>query len=307
MAGNTVTITLAGESKPAEDAFKRVGDAGDNMSKKVEASGEAFDRSTESADAAEQKAMGFRDTLTGIQDGAKGIKLAASGDWGFETLLLLGTGVGDLASGFANFLIPATKGMRTAQLGLNTAFLTSPITWIILGILVLIGIIILISKKTDWFSQAWKVAWGWIKDAASNAWDFIKKIPGWIGTAFGKIADLITWPFRTAFNFIADAWNNTIGRLSFTFPGWIPGIGGNTISVPNIPKFHSGGTVPGAPGSEMLAMVQAGEKIRPANSNGGDAVAVTVILDGEVLMRAVGSAIQNNGGNAQIVLVGKPA
>jgi hypothetical protein len=258
MAGNTVTITLAGESKSAEDSFKRVTSASDDFKKH---SDDAFENSKDKADDAEQKAMGFRDTLTGIQDSTKGIKQAASGDWGFGTLLLLGTGVGDLASGFANFLIPATKAMKLEQLGLNLAFLSSPITWIILGIVVLIAAIVLIATKTTWFQTAWKKSWGWIKDAASNAWDFIKKIPGWLATAFDKVADFITRPFRAAFNFIADIWNNTIGRLSWTIPSWIPGIGGNSISVPHIPKFHSGGTVPGSPGSEMLAILQAGEKL----------------------------------------------
>jgi hypothetical protein len=52
-------------------------------------------------------------------------------------------------------------------------------------------------------------------------------IPGiLINEAFGGIFSIMTWPFRTAFNFIADAWNNTIGRLSWSVPGWVPGIGG---------------------------------------------------------------------------------
>jgi hypothetical protein len=266
MAGNTVAITIAGDSRPAEDAFRRVGDSADTMGRRVADDG--FGRASEAADSVDTKAMGFRDTLTGIQDGAEGIKRAAAGDWGFETLLLLGFGLGDLASGLVNFLIPAMKGFTTAVRANTVAMLMSPVTWIVLAIIALIAVIVLIAVKTDWFSRAWSASWKWIKSSALNVWNWLKQVPGWIGSAFAKVAKFITAPFRTAFNYVADAWNNTVGRLSFTFPGWIPGIGGNSISVPNIPKFHSGGVMPGAPGSEGLAILQAGERVQ---TRGGDA------------------------------------
>jgi hypothetical protein len=62
-----------------------------------------------------------------------------------------------------------------------------------------------------------------------------------IGGAFSTIYDVITTPFRAAFNFIADAWNNTVGRISFEVPGWVPGLGGKGFSIPKIPKFAAGG------------------------------------------------------------------
>jgi hypothetical protein len=303
MAGNTVAITIAGDSKPAEDAFRRVGDASDDMGRRVADDG--FGRAAEAADSVDTKAMGFRDTLTGLQDGALGIKQAAAGDWGFETLLLLGFGLGDLASGMVNFLIPAMKGFTTAVKANTLAMLASPTTWIVLAIIALIAVIVLIATKTDWFSKAWAASWKWIKNTAANVWDWLKQVPGWIGTAFGKIAGFITAPFRAAFNFVADAWNNTIGRLSFTFPGWIPGIGGNSINVPNIPKFHSGGVVGGTPGSEQLAILQAGERVSTA---GGGGPVVTLRSDGsrvvDVLLELVAEGVQGRGGNVQVALGG---
>lgn len=328
--GNTVTITLAGDPKPAEDAFKRVSKASDDAGKHTE---DSFDRAKEKTDELDTKSMGFRDTLTGIQDGTKGIKQAADGNWGFDTLLLLGTGVGDLASGFTNFLIPATKAMKIEQLGLNLAFLSSPLTWIILAIIALIVIIVLIATKTTWFQDIWKKVWGGIKDAAhavgswfkdtlwnkwikgafdaisdkvKDLWDWFKKAPGRLKDFFKDIAGFITAPFKAAFNLISDLWNNTIGRLSWTIPSWIPGIGGKTISAPQLPKFHSGGTVPGAPGSEMLAILQAGEKVTPA---GQSAATVIEIHSGgseldDLLVRILGNAIKSRGSSAQMVLVG---
>lgn len=195
-------------------------------------------------------------------------------------------------------------GLVTAAQWLwNIAQLASPTTWIILGIVALVAVIVLIATKTRWFQTAWTASWRWIKHAASNTWDFIKKIPGWIGSAFSRVAGFITRPFRSAFNFVADAWNNTIGRLSWSVPGWIPGIGGNSISVPHIPKFHTGGTVPGAPGSEMLAMVQAGETITPAGkSSGSDIIHTQIVIDSQVLMDVISKGVRGMGGNVQSVL-----
>lgn len=315
-AGNQVVLTIAGESKPAEDAFRRVGSASRDMEREVDRSGDAFERARDRADDVDTKAMGFRDTLTGIQDGTEGIKRAASGDWGFETLLLLGFGIGDLASGLFNFLIPALKSTRIAQLGLNMAFLTSPLTWIILGIVALVAAFVILWKKSEAFRNFWKGAWDvikraasgawdWIKNAASRTWEWLKKIPGWIRDKFASIADTVSRPFRSAFNFIADAWNNTIGRLSWTVPGWVPGIGGNTISVPHLPHFHSGGRVPGVPGTEVPIMAMAGEEVVPRGEAArGDTVHVTVKLDSDVLIEGTAREVRRRGGNVQLVLGG---
>ena len=47
-------------------------------------------------------------------------------------------------------------------------------------------------------------------------------------------------------------------------------VGGFTIGTPNIPYLHTGGIVPGMPGSDVLAVLQAGERVSPAGRGGGD-------------------------------------
>lgn len=136
-------------------------------------------------------------------------------------------------------------------------------------------------------------------DVISSAWtnisrifDFIKggisllinvfgSIKDGISNAFSTIYDLITWPFRTAFNFIADAWNNTVGQLSFTMPDWVPVIGGKGFSMPKLPKFHDGGIVPGPAGKEMLAILEGGEVVIPRNAvqNGVSAGGINVVIN----------------------------
>lgn len=86
--------------------------ATDRMSKEVRGSAESFDRAAEATDTLDTRSMGFRDTITGVQDSAKGLSAALSGDLTAEGLLVAGTGVGDLASGFTNLLIPAVKDAR---------------------------------------------------------------------------------------------------------------------------------------------------------------------------------------------------
>jgi hypothetical protein len=338
MAGNQVVLSFAGDTKKLEDSFGRVGDSAKRMGDKA-SGGDGFGKVGEAADNVDTKAMGFRDTLTGIQDTTKGLKSIASGDWGFTALLTLGAGIGDLGSGMFNFLVPAFKSTVGWVKALNFAFLTSPIFWIIAAVVILIAVIVLIATKTDWFQRLWKAAWGWIKDAAKNVWDwlkkvpgwigdafakvrgwitapfraawdwvkgaskntwdFIKKIPGWIGTAFSKIAGFISAPFRNAFNLVATAWNNTVGRLSFTFPSWIPGIGGNSISVPNLPHFHAGGIVPGVAGTPTVALLQAGERVGSVASSGsGGEQWIRVDLGdlGDALLQPIAKAVSRRGG-----------
>jgi hypothetical protein len=198
-------------------------------------------------------------------------------------------------------MMGATVLVTAAQWAWNAAQLASPTTWIILAIVALVAVIVLIATKTDWFQRAWSASWKWIKNAASNTWDFLKKIPGWIGTAFRAVANFITAPFRAAFNAVARAWNNTIGRLSWSVPGWIPGIGGQSISAPRLPTFHQGGKVPGAPGQEVMAMLQAGETVTStAGSVGGGEQWIRVDLGelGDALLEPIARAMSRRGGRA---------
>jgi hypothetical protein len=83
--------------------------------------------------------------------------------------------------------------------------------------------------------------------AGAFQWAY-EKIKGWwsslpddLRKAVGKITDIIYFPFKTAFNLIAKAWNNTVGKISFKAPDWIPGgLGGKQWSVPKIPEFKKG-------------------------------------------------------------------
>lgn len=347
MPGPNVVLTFGGDSSKLENAFDRVGSGARDMGREVGAASDGFDKVGEAADTVDTRSMGFRDTLTGIQDGFAGIKKATSDGLGFESLLLIGTGVGDLASGFFNFLIPGMKSavtwlkaldlatvraaisQKAAAVGakiwaagqwlLNTALLANPIVLIVVAVIALIAIIVIIATKTTWFQDVWRAVWGKIGDPVKKAWDWVKhtsasalswmvSIPGKLKTAFSKVAGFISAPYRFAFNLIARAWNNTIGRLSWTVPSWIPAIGGNTVSVPHLPTFHSGGTVPGPPGREIIARLQAGERIEPLRGGGSGGGPMVLQLGGDgtrlgdLLVEIMRIAIKSKGGNVQTVL-----
>ena len=341
MAKPQVTLTFAGDSTQLESAFDRVGAAAKTMGDEVRTSADSFDRVGEAADTVDTRSMGFRDTLTGIQDGFAGVKMATSDGLGFESLLLLGTGVGDLASGMFNFLVPSLKSavgwLGKTKVGtlavsaaqkvwtgvqwlLNVAMSANPIGLVIIAIAALVAIVVLIATKTTWFQDLWhwiwgkigdpvKAAWDWIKDISGKAFGWITGLPGKIGDAFGKVKGFISAPFKAGFNAVAKAWNNTVGRLSFTVPSWVGfGMGGKGFSMPQLPTFHTGGKVPGAPGTEVPILALAGEEVLPPGQSSGHAV-IEIRSGGtafdDALVEVLRRAIRVRGGNVQVVL-GRP-
>jgi len=332
MAGkNQVTLTLAGDSTQLEKAFSNVGQAAQTMGGDVAKASDSFDKADKAAGSFEKAGRGLRDAITGSTDAMKAGGAILRGDFSAETFLTAGAAVADLSGAFGDLLIPlakssaafvaqkaalvghaiATGTVRAATVAwtgvqwlLNAALTANPIGLIIVAVAALVAIIVLIATKTTWFQDLWRAAWGGIKKAASAVWDWLKALPEKIGSVFKSVADFITAPFRAAFNFIADAWNNTIGSLSWTVPGWVPFIGGSTISAPQLPKFHAGGVAPGAPGTEMLALLQAGERVTPAGASAHTVIELRssgARVD-DLLVEILSHAIKARGGNVQTVL-----
>ena len=92
--------------------------------------------------------------------------------------------------------------------------------------------------------------------------------------------------FKAAINGILTMWNWLADKMSFKVPGWIPWLGGKEWSIPkaDLLKYHSGGVVPGAMGTEHVALLQAGETIRTPKQemafvngvSGGTTINITV-------------------------------
>lgn len=121
----------------------------------------------------------------------------------------------------------AATGIATAAQWLwDAAMNLNPIGLIIIGITALVGAIIWVATKTDWFQTAWRVAWGAIKTAALDAWNWIYKwaIQPMI-TAFNFLWDKV---IRPIFKLIVDAYLGLAGTIidgAAKMFGWVPGLG----------------------------------------------------------------------------------
>lgn len=134
--------------------------------------------------------------------------LAAHSDW----VVPLATGLGAFAAAIYTISI-AMKAWAVIQTVLNMALWTSPITWIVLGIIALVAVIVLIALKTTWFQDLWRVVWGGIKSAAGAVWDWISGTlwPG-IKAVFTGIGDVALWLWHNA---IEPAWNGIMAVIDF--------------------------------------------------------------------------------------------
>ena len=138
---------------------------------------------------------------------------------------------GDLATLAGNLapvlmaLGPIFKGLALAKGLFSAALWASPITWIILGIIALIAVIVLIIVYWDEIAEATAAVWDWIVDKLSEAWEWIKDLfsDAWewlVDTVTGLwesisegfqagvdwIVDLVSGLWETVAGFFSDAW-----------------------------------------------------------------------------------------------------
>lgn len=100
----------------------------------------------------------------------------------------------------------ATTVATGAQWLWNSALFASPITWIIVGIIALIAVIVLIATKTTWFQTLWRVTWDAVKVAATTVWDALK-------TAFTATINFFVWQWQAVSSTLSTAWNATWGAI----------------------------------------------------------------------------------------------
>lgn len=127
---------------------------------------------------------------------------------------------------------------------------------------------------------------GLLSDLGSAALDLGEKIVEKIGEGLAGLGDAIAKPFKSAWNAIAGWWNSNVGNWSFSIPDWVPGIGGNGFSMPDLPKFHRGGLVPGRPQDETLALLRGGERVVTEEDGAGGMGTVTALSIGEAHFHA---------------------
>lgn len=244
------------------------------------------------------------------------------GTWAQEhsdIVLTLGVVIGGVAASIVavNTAMTAFNALKAVTVAVNTALSTSfTALQVATGaavILALVAAFVLLQKKFDIVGKAVDG----LKTAVSFLWeDVLKPFGEFIGKGIGVyfdalqaefnaiktvvegVAGAIKTAFKAAFNFVADIWNNTVGKLNFKIPGWVPGIGGKEFGVPEIPKFAEGGIVTGptvgligeAGPEAVIPLNRAGGMMGnnvTINVNGGDPQAVVQAL--RTYMRQNGS------------------
>ncbi|WP_158566438.1 hypothetical protein [Micromonospora craterilacus] len=116
-----------------------------------------------------------------------------------------------------------------------------------------------------WLAVFRRVA-GWIGDLRRTAidrfnslLDWVRDLPGRLRSRLAAIKTILPAPFKSAFNAIAGFWNRSVGRLSWTAPSWVPGVGGKSVSVPKIPMLARGGIVRATRGGTLALVAEGGQ------------------------------------------------
>jgi phage-related minor tail protein len=222
MSGNEVEIVVSTKDNTG-DGFK-------NATQSADKYGEGLGRVGEKVDASEQKIMGMKDTVDGVAT-----IMAGPGEQGIAAYL---QGWADLASGIANFVIPAltnftkaaaistatkvkdiavsvaskaamvatavaTGVWTAAQWLLNVALTANPIGLVIVAIGALIAIVVLVAKKTTFFQDTWKVVW-----------NFMKQVGAWFAGPFVNF-------FKTAWNFLTASVGTVVAKVKTAFTDFI--------------------------------------------------------------------------------------
>lgn len=127
----------------------------------------------------------------------------------------------------------------SSAFGAVMAFITSPITLVILAIGAVIAAGVALYQNWDIVKEKATLIWGHLTAFANG----IKE--GFVN-AFSGLAGIVAQPINAIISLVNNA-INAINELSITIPDWVPLLGGKTfqLSIPNIPMFASGGFTDG--------------------------------------------------------------
>ena len=200
--------------------------------------------------------------------------------------------VGAVIAGVAGTILALNAAMKVYQAvqliatvataAFNAVLAANPITLVIIAIVALVAALVLAYKR---FESVRKIV--------DNVFQFVTKAVKGSVDAIKTYFETILGVYKSIFNGIAKLWNNTVGKLSFSVPDWVPGIGGKGFKVPNIPMLAEGGIV----SSPTLAMIgEAGpEAVIPLDRYRGGGGNYTINVNGGLASSAeIGQAVVNS-------------
>ena len=175
-----------------------------------------------------------------------------------------------------------TIASSVAMTVFNAVMSANPIALVVIAIVAFIAIMVLLYNKFEVVRQVVDTVFKFIKTGVTSSLDFLT-----------SYFTFVLGIYKGIFNEIAKLWNNTIGKLKFSFPNWIPGLGGKEFSVPNIPYLADGGIVT----SPTLAMVgeRGPEAIIPLSQMGNMGGGITINVNGGISTSAqIGQEVYNS-------------
>ena len=265
-SGNTVEVRFAGDASGFNRVVKQVAENSEESAGRM---GRAFDKAGSAADSSESKFMGMADLLDGL-GGAFGLPT--------EGATNMMRAFGDMSGGFA-ILQPAIAGVKGAFAAMNATMLANPVFLIIAGIVALGAALVIAYQKSETFRNIVDAAFRVVKSGFDVVWGVAQAVFGWFANNWQTILTFITGPIglavrvisghwdqimagvrivgdvirsvfdgawqgiRWVFNQIARAWNSGPGKIGFSIPDWVPGVGGKRFDIPDIPMLAAGGIV----------------------------------------------------------------
>ena len=198
--------------------------------------------------------------------------------------------LGGVVAGLAVAILAANAAMKIynatliiakgVQMAFNFVMAANPITLVVIALAALVAAFVVAYKTSETFRNFIDGLFNAIKTGVTASVDFLK---GYLNTVLGF--------YKGIFNGIAKLWNNSVGKLSFKAPDWIPGFGGKGFSVPNIPMLAEGGIVR----SPTLAMIgeRGPEAVVPLGRGGGVGGVTVNVTGGLATSAEIGQAVVN--------------
>lgn len=160
--------------------------------------------------------------LSWVWGAAQGVDNLSKKQKMFKGILsMVHLGLTALGTAFKTMAIAGVTALRT----LSIALFTTPVGWIILGIMAIIAGIILLWNNCEWFRDAVTAAWEWIKNAAVTAWEWIvNAVVVSVAAIGGFFSGLVDW-LVSAWQWVKDAASSTWSAVTGFVSGAVDTIG----------------------------------------------------------------------------------
>jgi hypothetical protein len=231
--------------------------------------------------------------------------LLAISQWAKDNTSVI-VAVGAVVGGLAVAILAANAALKiwsitTAvfsgiQAAFNAVVALNPIFLMVAALVAVGAALVILQMKFNIFGKVFEFVGG----LAGTFFDGLKNGFAIVVSAVTGYVRTLTSIYKGLFNGIASIWNNTVGKLSFKIPGWVPGLGGKGFEVPKIPELAMGGIV----NSPTLALIgEAGpEAVVPLNGsntpNMGNNTTITINVQGgdpNAVVSALRAYMRQNG------------